>query len=72
MMKNRPIRILILIAAMLMVLPFVGNSSPTDPPPPDTDPGIPIDGGASLLVGAAVVYGVKKYKDRKQVKELEK
>ena len=29
------------------------------------DPGTPIDGGASLLVGAAVVYGAKKLKDRK-------
>jgi len=31
----------------------------------DDDPGTPIDGGASLLVGAAAVYGIKKMKDRK-------
>ncbi len=29
------------------------------------DPGIPIDGGASILIGAAVMYGVKKLKDKK-------
>ena len=34
--------------------------------PGDLDSGVPIDGGASLLVGAAVVYGIKKYKDRKK------
>ena len=32
----------------------------------DDDPGVPIDGGASLLVGAAIVYGVKKLKGRQQ------
>lgn len=67
LMKNRPIRILILIAAMFLVLPFTVKAvDPGDPPD------IPIDGGASLLAGAAVVYGVKKYKDRKKQKELEK
>ncbi len=32
------------------------------------DPGIPLDGGASLLAGAAIMYGVKKMRDGKQDK----
>ncbi len=32
------------------------------------DPGTPIDGGASLLAGAAAVYGVKKLRDKKNTK----
>lgn len=35
------------------------------PPDPGDDPGLPIDGGASLLVGAAALYGIKKMKDKK-------
>jgi len=35
----------------------------------DGDPGAPIDGGASLLVGAAVVYGARKLKKRKQTEK---
>ena len=29
------------------------------------DPGVPIDGGASILAGAAVMYGVRKLKKNK-------
>jgi len=34
---------------------------------------VPIDGGASLLVGAAIVYGAKKIKEkRKRTTDIEK
>ncbi len=38
------------------------------------DPGngggdVPIDGGASLLVGAGVVYGMKRIRDNKKLKK---
>ena len=33
---------------------------------PGGDPGVPFDGGASLLVAAGVAYGVKKYRERKK------
>lgn len=38
----------------------------TDPPPPceNCDPGVPIDGGLSLLLVAGAAYGVKKYKSK--------
>jgi hypothetical protein len=29
------------------------------------DPGTPIDGGASLLAGAAALYGIKKLRDKR-------
>lgn len=29
------------------------------------DPGTPIDGGASLLAGAAALYGTKKLRDKR-------
>ena len=41
----------------------------SQPPDPGEDPGVPIDGGASLLVGAAVVYGAKKVKDRRNKRQ---
>lgn len=31
----------------------------------DDDPGTPIDGGASLLAGAAAMYGIKKLRKKK-------
>ena len=50
----------------LIMLPYL---SIAQPPPLEDDPGtVPIDGGASLLVGAAVVYGAKKLKGRKEGK----
>jgi hypothetical protein len=30
------------------------------------DPDAPIDGGLSLLIGAGVAYGAKKYRDQKK------
>jgi hypothetical protein len=54
------VSLLPLIALFVIALPLAVLGQPTL----DADP-VPIDGGASLLVGAAVVYGVKKYKNRK-------
>lgn len=36
------------------------------PPDPGDDPGTPIDGGASLLVGAAAAYGIKKVREKRK------
>ena len=39
------------------------------PEPDPTDPtAVPIDGGASLLLAAGAAYGVKKLRQRRQVK----
>lgn len=35
------------------------------PPPPPT--GIPLDGGASILIGAAVAYGVREISKKKKI-----
>jgi len=47
-----------------------GGGSGGEGGPEDGDPGgVPIDGGASLLAGAAVIYGAKKLKDKSKKKE---
>jgi len=49
--------IVIFVLALLPVTVF----AQTDPEDPGNDPdSVPIDGGVSLLIGAAVVYGAKK------------
>lgn len=41
------------------------------PDPPGDDPGVPIDGGLSILLAAGVGYGAKKINDnRKKIKEI--
>jgi hypothetical protein len=58
---------LLLMTLALIVAPLVSIAQgPGDPPPF----GIPIDGGASLLVAAGIGFGIKKYVDyRKQQKQ---
>jgi hypothetical protein len=63
-MKNKLSIILFLVLVVMIIFP--GLCFAQDPPPVDGDPGAPIDGGASLLVGAAAVYGWKKFKERKK------
>lgn len=53
----------IVLLAIFVLAPMVAMATP----PPD-DP-TPIDGGATLLVGAAVAYGVKKYRNKKREAE---
>ncbi|MBS4042895.1 MAG: hypothetical protein KGZ59_03685 [Chitinophagaceae bacterium] len=31
---------------------------------PGGDPGVPFDGGASILIAAGAAYGVKKYREK--------
>ena len=40
------------------------SSAQIDPPPDPVD--TPIDGGLSILIGAGVLYGVKKVKDQRK------
>jgi len=58
-MKN-----LILTLTLTLTLGFVTIGYCDEPPPfnPDQPQGIPIDGGALALLGAAVGYGIKKVK----------
>jgi len=51
--------IIVLLIIMVPSMVFAGPGGGLD-----DDPGTPIDGGASLLAGAAVVYGFKKLKQR--------
>ena len=38
---------------------------------PGGDPGVPFDGGASLVIAAGAAYGVKKYRERKKIEKSE-
>ena len=43
--------------------PDSGGTSPLDPASPT---GVPIDGGASLLLAGGVAYGIKKLRNRRR------
>ena len=60
-------QIYILPIAILFLLPIVLLAQPNGGAVEDTL--IPIDGGISILIAAAVVYGTKKYKDLKNNQE---
>ncbi len=52
----------LLIVSVLLLTVSIGQAqdNPDDPSP--TDPAVPVDGGLSLLLGAGVAYGVRRYK----------
>ena len=56
-----------LILTLTLTLGFVTIGYCDEPPPfnPDQPQSIPVDGGAFLLLGAAVGYGIKKVNFRK-------
>ena len=47
----------------VLLIMFNINLLFAQPPNDGFEPGVPIDGGASLLAAAGVAYGVKKYRD---------
>lgn len=63
-MKNNTKNIkLIVLTLALIILPFavqvaVAQGAPAGPPPPV--PGVPIDGGITLLLAGLGAYGAKK------------
>lgn len=50
-----------------MLLPAI-VSAQIDPPPDPVD-GVPFDGGLSVLIGAGVLYGIKKARDAKRQRQ---
>jgi hypothetical protein len=59
-MKTSILKSFILLAAM--IIPFLALAQPADP----NDTYVPLDGGLSLLVAAAVGYGSKKIYDARK------
>ena len=62
---------------MLLALPTIMVlAQDEDPPPPGDggggDPGVPIDGGISLLAAAGIAYGAKVVHARRKAKQAEK
>ena len=55
--------------ALALILPcFIGIAlagPPTPPPPSGPGSGVPLDGGAVVLLIAGAAYGVKKIKERR-------
>ena len=63
-MKNFRIsfKAILLLLCLSLTTATIVYADPIDEDDPENTP---IDGGASLLIGAAVIYGAKKLKDRK-------
>ena len=63
----RRILLLVILAGMSVNCALAQACPPGDPlcDEPDNPPTTPIDGGVSLLIGAAALYGAKKLRDRK-------
>ena len=60
---NKHIQISCLIACMILL----ANTAFAGPPIPP-DPGVPVDGGLSILIAAGVGYGVNKLRKNSQKK----
>ncbi|MBS4044494.1 MAG: hypothetical protein KGZ59_11830 [Chitinophagaceae bacterium] len=62
--KNIQPFIILLFALVLPILSIAQG-----PGDPGGDPGVPFDGGLSILLAAGAAYGIKKVKDNNQQKE---
>ncbi len=63
---KRKVTILV-IAAFLILAPGFMESAIAQPPPPDVDPEVPIDGGLTVLLVAGMVYGARKLRAERDV-----
>jgi hypothetical protein len=64
-------RVLLLSAALLLTSAALHAGPPTfTPSDPDGTPvGVPVDGGASLLLAAGASYGIKRLKEKRQIRK---
>ena len=62
-MKNYSTYILPTLLVLFVLLFPVISMAQGDP---GGDPGVPFDGGASILIASGLAYGAKKYRERKQ------
>lgn len=53
------------VAVLAILLPALAAAQPSMP----QSPGIPIDGGISLLIAGGAAYGAKKLRDRQRPEE---
>jgi hypothetical protein len=54
-------RKLFLVSVLLLTV-CIGQAQDNPDEPSPTDPAVPVDGGITLLLGAGVVYGVRRYR----------
>ena len=72
-MKSKLLLVILLITCNALPIssfaqlsePFSSPEQSAPPPPPDPVD-TPIDGGLSILIGAGVVYGIKKARDQRK------
>lgn len=55
-----------LVVVALLLAPQFMESAIAQPPPPDIDPEVPIDGGLTALLVAGMLYGARKLKAEKE------
>ncbi len=67
--KKGMLKVMIL-SILLLLLPTVMLLAQIQPPDPGGDPGVPLDGGLSILLAAGIGYGAKKvHEARKKGKQ---
>ena len=67
-MKNLSKYIITTISVfIILTLPIIAMAQGD----PGGDPGVPIDGGATLILAAGIGYGAKKLKDAREKKNKE-
>ena len=66
--------LLFMLIALPTMMVLAQDPPEDDPPPPGGggDPGVPIDGGISLLAAAGIAYGAKVVHARRKAKQAEK
>jgi hypothetical protein len=53
----------VVIISLLLIISFIAFAGPDGL---EDDPGVPLDGGAGLLIAAGVSYGLKKIHEQKK------
>ena len=66
-MKQKQVYLFMVILICVCLPVFTWAQVPPPPDPVDT----PIDGGLSLLIGAGVLYGMRKVKEQRKEKKNE-
>jgi hypothetical protein len=70
-MKFQKLFSIVILVLALSIPVLVHAGAGDNPDGPGGDPGVPVDGGLSLLLAAGVGYGVKKVRDsRKKAAEM--
>ena len=59
--------LILIILLLVLIIPSLLMAQPGPPPEDPVDIIVPLDGGLSLLVAAAIGYGSKKIYDKRKI-----